>query len=142
MDEQWSYLSLRRHFISIVFFLNVYASLVAKPETPLVVDDEIILEENDTYTLECTAMAGIPVADLRWYYKVPGSDNFVRIDMESKQEIVKLDDCRQKAIQSIDVVISKATDGIIYRCKVESDLLDEQEKHSFHDDVLLKLPSK
>jgi hypothetical protein len=87
-------------------------------------------------------MAGIPVADLRWYYKVPGSDNFVRIDMESKQEIVKLDECRQKAIQSIDVVISKATDGIIYRCKVESDLLDEQEKHSFHDDVLLKLPGK
>jgi hypothetical protein len=94
-------------------YCNVYASLVAKPETPLVVDDEIILEENDTYTLECTAMAGIPVADLRWYYKVPGSDNFVRIDMESKQEIVKLDECRQKAIQRLYI------QGCMYRFLLE-----------------------
>lgn len=105
------------------------------------IDDEVILEENDTYTLECIATAGIPVADLRWYYKIPGSSDFVRIDTESEQELLDIDDCSQKAIQKIDVIVNPETDGIIYRCKVESNLLDDEERNSFYDDVLLKLPS-
>lgn len=117
-------------------------TITAKPEAPRVIDDEVILEENDTYTLECTATAGIPVADLRWYYKIPGSSDFVRIDTESEQEVLDLDDCSQKAIQQIDVIVNPETDGIIYRCKVESDLLNEEERNNFHDDVLLKLPKK
>ncbi|XP_052060047.1 uncharacterized protein LOC127700542 isoform X2 [Mytilus californianus] len=117
-------------------------TITAKPEAPRVIEDEVILEENDTYTLECTATAGIPVADLRWYYKIPGSSDFVRIDTESEQEVLDLDDCSQKAIQKIDVIVNPETDGIIYRCKVESDLLNEEERNNYHDDVLLKLPKK
>lgn len=117
-------------------------TITAKPERPTVLDDEVILEENDTYTLECTAMAGIPEADLRWYYKIPGTMDFVRIDEEYKQETIEVDECNQRAIQKIDVSIKQYLDGITYRCKVESDLLDEQEKESFYDDVVLKLPKK
>ncbi|VDH96535.1 Hypothetical predicted protein [Mytilus galloprovincialis] len=117
-------------------------TIAAKPGAPRVIDDEVILEENDTYTLECIATAGIPVADLRWYYKIPGSSDFVRIDTESEQELLDIDDCSQKAIQKIDVIVNPETDGIIYRCKVESNLLDDEERNSFYDDVLLKLPIK
>ena len=62
--------------------------------------------------------------------------------MEPEQEIIRVDDCNQKAIQRIEVMVNEKTDGIVYRCKVESDLLNEDENNSFYDDVLLKLPSE
>lgn len=116
-------------------------TIQAKPSRPTVLDDEVLLEVNDTYTLTCTAMAGIPAADLRWYYKLPGTDDFSRIDTETReQKNTQLSECSYRATQLLDVTVNEETDGIIYRCMVESTVLTNEETESFYDDVLIKIP--
>lgn len=87
-------------------------------------------------------MAGIPAADLRWYYKLPGTDKFIRIETESKQENRQLSKCSYQATQLLEVTVNKDTDGIIYRCQAESTVLSQEEAGSFYDDVLIKIPSR
>ncbi|KAK6173025.1 hypothetical protein SNE40_016564 [Patella caerulea] len=97
--------------------------------------DELSLERNSTFDIECEAEVGFPPGELVWLYKAQDSPVFHILGDEEAQETNSITPCRRSAVKKHRLEVTDDVAGSTFRCALRG----RHTEIDFFDDVKIQL---